>query len=174
MSVMAITTREWNRISNDYKTEIDGKRTMLYYSPRYGTCSIPVVLDDENGREYGKYHFSANGSAYSVYAYSMAEVLRIIRSVGHNVFKVTDLEREIPYKQHERAEIINGRIVYIIGNDYEISDDEWLEMVCFGNCESDTKPQEVYAANFPHLDRGGESAPCFRSFIGNQCIRAGA
>lgn len=145
---MMITTREWNRISDEYKSDNDGRRSMLYYSPSHGTCSIPVQLDDINGREYGKYNFHANGRTYAVYAYSMAEALRIIRSAGHNVSRITGLKREVPYSLREQAEVINGRIVYIVGNQYEISDKNGIEMVRFGDCGSDATPREIYAKHF--------------------------
>lgn len=146
---MTITTREWNRISPDYKSDNGGDKSMLYYSPRHGTCSIPVQLDDENGREYGEYHFQTGAGAYSVFAYSMAEALRIIRSVGHSPSTITGLKRDTPYRQKEQAEIIDGRIVYIFGGQYEISDRDGLEMVRFGDCQPDATPREVYAMHFP-------------------------
>lgn len=174
MSAMVITTREWNRISNDYKTDNDGKKAMLYYSPRHGTCSIPVRLDDESGLEYGKYRFRVHGAAYDVYAYSMAEALRIIRSCGHSAGKITGLEREFPYRQREQADIIGGRIVYVIGDRYEISDVEGLEVVFCGDCEPDASPREVYTMHFPLPDQERTASSHRTMFLGNQRMRAEA
>jgi len=148
MSSLAITTRDWNRINNNYKTDNGGSKAILHLTSR-GTCLIPVRLDDENGLEYGPYRFKVHGTAHRVFAYSMAEALRIIRGSGmYSIKGLSALERETPYRKREQAEIINGRIVYIIGDHYEISGEDGQEVVLSGDCEPDATPSQVYGEHF--------------------------
>lgn len=153
MSTLAITTRDWNRIPKNYKTDNGGYKSILYLTSR-GTCLIPVCLDDENGLEYGPYRFKIHGVIHRVFAYSMAEALRIIRASGLYSFKgLSDLERETPYRSGEQTDIIDGRIVYIIGNRYEISDKDGQEVVLSGACEPFATPRQVYEKHFPPTSR---------------------
>lgn len=156
MTSMTITMQDWNRIGENYKTDDGGNKAILYHTSR-GTSLIPVRIDDENGMEYGSYRFKAHGLAHRVFAYSMAEALRIIRNSGLYSFKrLSALERENPYRLREQAEIIDGRIVYIIGGHYEISDEDGKEVVLFGNCEPDSTPRLVYEKHFPRTVRWGD------------------
>lgn len=153
MSSLAITTRDWNRIDKNYKTDNGGNKAILYLTSR-GTCLIPVRLDDEKGMEYGAYRFKVHGVAHCVFAYSMAEALRIIRNSGRYSFKgLSALERETPYRSREQAEIVDGRIVYIIGDHYEISGEDCQEVVLSGDCGQDATPMQVYEMHFPQTTR---------------------
>ena len=58
---------------------------------------------------------------------------------------------------------MDGRIVYIFGDSYEISDEYGQEMVIFGECKPDATPAEVYAMhlrNHPAKSDGMVAALC--------------
>lgn len=153
MTSLTITTRDWNRIDENYKTD-DGKHKAVLYLTSHGTRLIPVRLDDENGLEYGAYRFKVHGIAHRVFAYSMGEALRIIRDSGlYSVKGLTALERESPYRTLEQAEIIDGRIVYIIGDRYEITGKAGQQVTISGDCVPGTTPRQVYEQVFPKTFR---------------------
>lgn len=153
---MKITTKEWDSITSDYKSDIDGQKYMLYYLPRYGTCLIPVSLDDDEGLGFGIYHFEESGVKHSVYAYSMADALRkILHCDHHYIPSITGLRRGKPYQSGEQVKIIDGYIVYVKGCWYDISDPDGGESRFSGFCEPGTTPRAVYRLHFPPCQRDG-------------------
>lgn len=155
MAVMKITEREWTRMGKDYKGITNGQMSMLYYDPRCGTCSIPVEIDNEYGMEYGKYTYRSGCNIYSVYAYSMAEALRIIRHNNNYFGDLRDLRREKPYACEERARIISGHSVYVYGGYYEITDTDGMSVIHSGFCESGLTPRDVYGLHYPAHPKNG-------------------
>lgn len=73
-----ITSNEWNKMSKDYKSIIDGTKHIMK------DCSlIPVEIDDVNGQELKNYLFEEFGITYSVLAWSFEDAKRIIKDCGH-------------------------------------------------------------------------------------------
>ena len=155
MVVMKITEREWTRMSDNYKGVNNGQMSMLYYDPRYGTCSIPVEIDNEYGLEYGKYTYRTGFNIYSVYAYSMSEALRIIRQNNNYFGDLCDLCREKSYSCDEQARIINGHSVYVFGGYYEITGTDGMNVIHSGYCESGLTPRDVYTLHYPPHPKDG-------------------
>lgn len=168
-SVMSITTREWNRISSGYKTETGCQKSILYYDDRFGTCLMPVRLDDETGLEFGAYTFEESGLRFRVYAYSMAEALRIIRRSDHLFSKVQNLLRKEPYPHPEQVKLILGRLVYLHGRQYQISGPDGRGVEFAGECSLQSTPDEVYTWHFEpiHADKTVfENVTLFFSYAG--------
>lgn len=84
-----ITTREWKSISDDYKSETDSVKRILYQG-----ASIPVILDDENGHEMQKFSFEESSVTFSCLAYTEQESLQIIRESGHTLSLIRNLRSE--------------------------------------------------------------------------------
>lgn len=152
MTAMTITSREWNRISPDFKHDNGRQKTMLYYDRKHGTCSVPVLLDDVNGVEYGPYSFQEHGIKHQVYAYSMAEALEIILGNSHDLSVIQNLKRLHPYPLEEHAKQINGRLVYAYGGRYEISGPD---RQIAGICERSSTLKQIYEKHFPVDPRDG-------------------
>ena len=84
---MKITSKEWNRQHKDYKSIINGQKYIMHNGGLE-----PIEIDDINGQEYKKYTFTECGIKYNVFAYSTDEAIEIIKSSGHYMSKVKDLQ----------------------------------------------------------------------------------
>lgn len=91
--MMKITSREWERISGDYKTITDGQHEILLYDRVHGTCLVPVEIDDIEGLEMGEYTFKEFGISYRAYAYTLEEAKEIALGSGHLVQYMKKLRR---------------------------------------------------------------------------------
>lgn len=84
MIMKKITSREWLRIGADYRSIINGQHYILEYDQQYGTCLVPVEIDDENGLEKNVYTFVEMFLTYRVNAYTEEEARTIAISSGHS------------------------------------------------------------------------------------------
>jgi hypothetical protein len=85
--MMKITSKEWNRQHKDYKSIINDQKYIMH-----NNGLEPVEIDDINGQEYRQYKFTEFGIAYTVGAYSESEAMDIIKSCGHYMPMVKDLQ----------------------------------------------------------------------------------
>lgn len=91
--MMKITSREWERLANDFKSITDGQRSMLMYDAECGTCSVPVEIDDENGLEYSEYLFEACGIPFRVHAYTLEDAMKYAVQDGHALSLIQNMRR---------------------------------------------------------------------------------
>lgn len=92
MIVKKITSREWKRIGADYRSIINGLHYILEYDQQYGTCLVPVEIDDENGLEKNVYSFVEMFLTYRVNAYTEEEARAIAISSGHSPSLMKDFK----------------------------------------------------------------------------------